>query len=70
MFYSTKVAALRQLHPDLEVLGELGDNARLVVSEPLRDLEGAWNEVPESSWGVVRENGDDELHLFAPGLMN
>ena len=66
LFYSTKVAALRQLHPELEVLNELGDNARLVLSEPLRDLEGAWNEVPESSWGVVRENGDDELHSFAP----
>ena len=66
LFYSTKVAALRQLHPELEVLNELGDNARLVVSEPLRDLEGAWNEVPESSWGVVRANGDDELHSFSP----
>jgi glutamine amidotransferase len=68
LFYSTKVAALRQLHPELEVLNELGDNARLVLSEPLRDLEGAWNEVPESSWGVVRENGDDELHSFAPTM--
>lgn len=66
LFYSTKVAALRQLHPEVEVLHELGDNARLVVSEPLRDLEGAWNEVPESSWGVVRANGDDELHPFTP----
>jgi len=68
LYYSTKVAALRQLHPELEVLNELGDNARLVVSEPLRDLEGAWNEVPESSWGVVRANGDDELHAFAPTM--
>ena len=49
-----------------QVNEELGDNARLVVSEPLRDLEGAWNEVPESSWGVVRANGDDELHPFTP----
>ena len=68
LFYSTKVSALRQLHPELDVLNELGDNARLVVSEPLRDLEGAWNEVPESSWGVVRANGDDELHSFAPAM--
>ena len=27
---------------------ELSDESRLVVSEPLGDLEGAWNEVPES----------------------
>ena len=68
LFYSTKVAALRQLHPELEVLTELSDNARLVVSEPLRDLKGAWNEVPESSWGVVRANGDDELRSFLPAM--
>ena len=36
-----------------------------MVSEPLRDLPGAWNEVPESSWGVVRA-GDDELQPFSP----
>ena len=49
-----------QQHPDNPVLHELSDESRLVVSEPLGDLAGAWNEVPESSWGVVRE-GQDEL---------
>ena len=63
LFYSTDVVALRQLHPEVPVLRTLSDEARLVVSEPLGDLEGAWNEVPESSWGVVRA-GDDELHPF------
>ena len=28
-------------------------------------VEGAWNEVPESSYGVVQE-GQDELHPFTP----
>ena len=65
LFYSTDVVALRQLHPEVPVLRTLSDEARLVVSEPLGDLEGAWNEVPESSWGVVRA-GDDELHPFWP----
>src|SRR4029079_1265696 len=54
LFYSTNVAQLRQLYPDLEVLNELGAESRFVVSEPLRDLPGAWNEVPEGSWGMVR----------------
>jgi hypothetical protein len=36
-----------------------------IVSEPLGDLAGAWNEVPESSYEVVHE-GDDELHPFRP----
>jgi predicted glutamine amidotransferase len=65
LYFSTKVEDLRKIHPELEVLGEVSDETRLVVSEPLRDLEGAWNEVPESSWGVVHP-GQDELHPFQP----
>lgn len=65
LFYSTKIARLRELHPEVEALHQLGDETRLVVSEPLRDLEGAWNEVPESSVGVVRP-GEDEIRPFQP----
>jgi glutamine amidotransferase len=46
----------------------VGDEARLVVSEPLGDaLPGAWNEVPESSYGVIQP-GQDELHSFTPAV--
>jgi len=65
LFFSTEVAKLRALHPEVEVLHRLGGETRFVVSEPLRDLEGAWNEVPESSAGVVRP-GDDEVRPFEP----
>jgi glutamine amidotransferase len=65
LFYSTDVSTLRHQHPDNPVLHELSDESRLVVSEPLGELAGAWNEVPESSWGVVQE-GQDELHPFTP----
>jgi glutamine amidotransferase len=65
LFYSTNVPTLRALHPEVEILGTLSDESRLVVSEPLRDLPGAWNEVPESSYGVVQA-GQDELHAFVP----
>jgi glutamine amidotransferase len=65
LFYSTDVATLRTLHPEVEILNEVSDESRLIVSEPLRDLPGAWNEVPESSYGVVQE-GADELHSFKP----
>ncbi len=65
LFYSTAVATLRGLYPELEVLKALSDESRLIVSEPIRDLPGAWNEVPESSWGVIRA-GQDELHTFTP----
>ena len=67
LYYSTAVPELRKLYPELEVLGEVGDESRLVVSEPLRDLPGAWNEVPESSCGIIQP-GLDELRPFAPGF--
>ena len=47
------------------MLALLSDEARLIVSEPLRDLAGAWNQVPESSYGIVQE-GQDELRPFNP----
>ena len=65
LFYSTDVTTLRRQHPDNPMLQGISDEARLVVSEPLGELEGAWNEVPPSSWGVVQA-GDDELHPFRP----
>jgi predicted glutamine amidotransferase len=65
LFYSTDAATLKKTHPENLNLQKVSDDARLVVSEPLGDLEGAWNEVPESSWGVIQE-GDDELHPFKP----
>ncbi len=54
LFYSTRVDTLREQHPEIEVLQRVSDESRLVVSEPLGDLAGAWNEVPESHCGVVQ----------------
>jgi glutamine amidotransferase len=65
LFYSTRVDTLREQHPEIEILRRVSDETRLVVSEPPGDLHGAWNEVPESSYGVVQE-GQDELRPFTP----
>ena len=65
LFHSTDISTLRHQYPDHPVLHELSDNTRLVVSEPLGDLQGAWNEVPESSCLVVRD-AHEELSPFAP----
>ena len=65
LFFSTEVSTLKMLYPDDARLQGLSDESRLVVSEPLGSLVGAWNEVPESSWGVVQP-GRDELHTFVP----
>ena len=65
LFYSTRVDTLREQHPEVEILQRISDESRLVVSEPLGDLVGAWNEVPESHYGVVQA-GQDELRPFTP----
>jgi predicted glutamine amidotransferase len=66
LFFSTNVLTLRELYPENELLRGVSDEARLVVSEPLGDeLPGAWNEVPEGSYGVIQP-GADELHPFTP----
>jgi hypothetical protein len=65
LFFSTDVRTLRALYPDNELLRDLGDESRLVVSEPLGELPGAWNEVPEASYGVIQP-GQDELRPFTP----
>jgi predicted glutamine amidotransferase len=65
LFYSTDLETLRRTYPDNPNLQKLSEETRLVVSEPVGDLTGAWNEVPESSYGVIQK-GDDELHPFRP----
>jgi len=65
LFYSVDVETLRAQYPDYPVLHDLSAETRLVVSEPLGDLAGAWNEVPESSCVIVQQ-GQDELRPFTP----
>jgi glutamine amidotransferase len=63
LFFTTDVPTLRELYPDRAILAEVSDDTRLVVSEPIGDLPGAWNEVPESACGVVG-HGEDHLQPF------
>lgn len=65
LFHSAAVATLRELHPEIEDLQLVSDETRIVVSEPLSELAGAWIEVPESSYGIVRP-GQDVLDRFVP----
>jgi predicted glutamine amidotransferase len=65
LFHSADISTLRTQYPDHPVLHDLSDDARLVVSEPLGDLQGAWVEVPESTCLVVR-GGAEEMLPFAP----
>jgi predicted glutamine amidotransferase len=65
LFFSTAVTTLQRLHPEVAMLRDLSAEARLVVSEPLGDLPGAWNEMPESTAAWIHP-GDDDMVPFRP----
>jgi glutamine amidotransferase len=65
LYYSADMRSVREMYPERPRLQEASDETRIIVSEPIVDLPGAWNEVPESSYGVVRD-GEDELYEFRP----
>jgi len=67
LFFSRDIRTLRQLYPERRILDDLSDDARLILSEPIGDLPGAWNAVPEGSCGVVGK-GNDELRPFTVKL--
>jgi glutamine amidotransferase len=65
LFFSNDMTALQETHPENEALRSLSEETRLVVSEPLGDLRGAWVPVPESAFGVIQK-GNDDLGAFHP----
>jgi predicted glutamine amidotransferase len=66
LFVSADAHAIKQLHPENANLQRMGDADRLVVSEPLADLPGAWHEIPESTALTVLPGGAHELRPFRP----
>ena len=65
LFQSTDISTLREQYPDNPLLHGLSDDTRVVVSEPLGDLKGAWREIPESS-SITVHGADDEIRPFVP----
>ena len=65
LFVSEDVDAVRRLHPENARLRELTEGDRIVVSEPLADLSGAWTELPAST-GLLVEAGSVEQRPFQP----
>jgi glutamine amidotransferase len=66
--FSTAVSALRDQYPDNENLRRLSDESRVVVCEPIGELEGAWQPIPECGYGVAQKGADwmGRLHPKAP----
>ncbi len=66
LFVSADAHAVKQLHPENPRLQMLRDEDRIVVSEPIGDLPGAWHEIPESTALTVLPGGEHELRPFQP----
>jgi predicted glutamine amidotransferase len=65
LFFTRDIRTLRRQYPDQEFLREVSEDARLIVSEPIGDLPGAWVEMPEASYVLVGAAGE-QLLPFAP----
>jgi predicted glutamine amidotransferase len=65
LYRSNDIPTLQAMYPTNALLEQLSADTHLVVSEPLGDLEGAWQEVPEASYLVVR-GADTEIAPFPP----
>jgi glutamine amidotransferase len=61
LYSSADVETLRLLYPERERFAHFSPGARVVVSEPLVALPGAWHEVPAGSALVVAEDRVEEL---------
>ncbi|WP_245560952.1 class II glutamine amidotransferase [Agromyces subbeticus] len=57
LFHSIDIPTLQEMYPDLPRLRLFGQKARVVVSEPLNDLPGAFVEVPESTVATLDADG-------------
>jgi glutamine amidotransferase len=64
LFHSRSVESLREIYPEAV---SLSADAIAIVSEPLSDLSGVWEEIPESSV-VISGSGKREIREFSPTL--
>jgi Predicted glutamine amidotransferase len=57
LYHSVAIPELHELYPDAARLDVFGEKAKVIVSEPLADLPGAFLEVPESTVAVLDDSG-------------
>jgi glutamine amidotransferase len=69
LFASADVQTVQHMYPDNTRLQLLREGDRLIVSEPLADLPGAWHEVPESTALTVEPDGEIEQRPFRPAAV-
>ncbi|EEA04408.1 glutamine amidotransferase class-II [Burkholderia sp. H160] len=65
LFHTASFRHLHEMYPDDPRIKTAGENAFLVLSEPLSDLAGWWEEIPEST-AVVARGGEIAQYAFRP----
>jgi len=65
LFHNTDVRHLKQLYPDEPRIAALDDDTYMLLSEPLTELPGAWEEVPEAT-AIIAGGGQVRHYPFAP----
>jgi predicted glutamine amidotransferase len=66
LFASADVDAIHALYPEHAKLARLKSDDRLIVSEPIADLPGVWQEIPSGTAVSVRHGGVLEERPFRP----
>ena len=66
LYHSVAIPELREMYPDAARLEVFGDKAKVVVSEPLNDLPGAFVEVEQSTVAILTDDGYHH-EAFLPG---
>jgi glutamine amidotransferase len=61
LFVSADPAVIRELHPADPRFERFSEESRAIVSEPLGDLPGVWEEVPAGTAWIVRHGPDEQL---------
>lgn len=66
LFHNTDVRHLKHLYPDEPRIAALGDDTYMLLSEPLTELPGVWQEVPEAT-AIIAHKGEVDYFPFVPG---
>ncbi|WAI83784.1 MULTISPECIES: class II glutamine amidotransferase [Achromobacter] len=65
LFHNTCVRHLRELYPQDPQIATLDEDAFLLLSEPLSEMPGVWEEVPEAT-AIIAGGGDVRHYPFVP----
>jgi predicted glutamine amidotransferase len=68
LYASEDVEAIQRLYPDDPRYQRFTPDDRVIVYEPVSDLPGVWNEIPEATAVTVRPGGVLEQQPFRPRI--